>query len=204
MEVAITSLSTGVLYQSQTICKETTLVEQATKTHPKLPNSNGLRKVFDGLPCLAIIDTGLAPFTHKTMDQASRIIARFAGADGLISEERIACAAWKRAVGRKIAVHTRALKLVRNTLVVEVEDDIWRQNLWSLRHQILRNVAKAIGPEIVTDLEFRVMPPRFGPGREAGESPVIGLFSEPLDEADAIEDPGLRRIYKASRRREIA
>jgi hypothetical protein len=135
------------------------------------------------------------------MDQASRIIARWTGASGLIGEERIACSAWKRAVGKKIAQRTRALKLVRTTLVIEVEDEVWRRNLWSLRYQILRNLEKAIGPEIVTDVELRIMPPRMGPQRALEAAPLV---LEPVDDAESIEDPGLRRIYRAARRREIA
>jgi hypothetical protein len=131
------------------------------------------------------------------MDQASRLIARWAGVSDVISHERIACGAWKKAVGSKIALRTRALKLVRTTLVVEVDDEIWRSNLWTLRYQILRNLEKAIGPEIVTAVELRVMPPRFGPQRET-EARLS------LDEAESIADPGMRRIYKAARRREIA
>jgi hypothetical protein len=134
------------------------------------------------------------------MDQASRIIAGWTAASRLISPERIATGAWKRAVGRRIAERTRAVKLVRETLVVEVEDAVWRGNLWSLRHHILRNLHVAIGPDIVRELEFRVMPPRREPQRERGVGTGAGLF----DEAEAIEDPGLRRIYKASRRRETA
>ena len=134
------------------------------------------------------------------MDQASRIIARFAGDSGVISHERLACTAWKRAVGERIALRTRALKLVRNTLVVEVDDEIWRKNLWSLRYQIVRNLQKAIGPGIVTEVELRVMPPRLGPQREVEQRFAL----QPPDEAESITDPGLRRIYKAARRREIA
>jgi predicted nucleic acid-binding Zn ribbon protein len=134
------------------------------------------------------------------MDQASRIIARWAGANSLITHERVACGAWKKAVGRKIAEHAKAVKLVRSTLVVEVEDDIWRQNLWSLRQAVLRNVEMSIGPGIVTDLEFRVMPPRRAPQREV----ATPLQNRPTDEADGIADPGLRRIYKAARARETA
>ena len=136
------------------------------------------------------------------MDQASRIIAQWRGVSDVIGPERIACAAWKKAVGKRIAAHTRALKLVRTTLVVEVEDDIWRKNLWSLRYQILRNLEKSIGPEIVSDLELRTMPQRFGPQRETASHDVGTLL--PLDEADRIADPGLRRIYKAARLRETA
>jgi hypothetical protein len=134
------------------------------------------------------------------MDQASRIIARWTGISDVIDGERIACAAWKRAVGKKVALRTKALKLVRTTLVVEVEDELWRKNLWSLRYQILRNLEKAIGPEIVTQVELRVMPPRLGPMR-AQAAAATGAV---IDEAEAIADPGLRRIYKAARRREIA
>jgi hypothetical protein len=134
------------------------------------------------------------------MDQASRIIARWTEASGVISPERIACGAWKRAVGKRIAAYTRAVKLVRNTLVVEVEDDIWKKNLWSLRYQILRNLEKAVGPEIVHDLELRVMPMRREPQRDTGDRLVL----EPVDDADAIADPGLRRMYKTARKRETA
>jgi hypothetical protein len=135
------------------------------------------------------------------MDQASRIIAQWTGVADVITPERIACGAWKRAVGKRIALRTRALKLVRNTLVVEVEDEVWRKNLWSLRFQILRNLEKAVGPEIVNDLELRVMPLRREPQR-AGQSD--GGEQLTLDDADNIADPGLRRIYKAARRRETA
>jgi hypothetical protein len=134
------------------------------------------------------------------MDQASRIIAQWTGVSDVISPERIACGSWRKAVGKRIASRTRAIKLVRSTLVVEVEDDIWRKNLWSLRYQILRNLEKAIGPEIVSDLELRVMPQRLGPQRAMEERLVL----QPLDEADHIADPGLRRIYKAARLRETA
>src|SRR5438874_12383013 len=140
---------------------------------------------------------------NRSMDQASRIIAQWTGVSDVITHERIACTAWKKAVGKRIAAYTRALKLVRSTLVVEVEDDIWRKNLWSLRYQILRNLEKAIGPEIVSDLEFRVMPQRLGPQR-AGHEVDAHLPLQPVDEADRIADPGLRRIYKAARLRETA
>src|ERR1700689_4312599 len=124
------------------------------------------------------------------MDQATRIIAQWTGVSDVIGHERIACAAWKKAVGRKIALRTRALKLVRTTLVVEVEDELWRKNLWGLRYQILRNLEKAIGPEIVAAVEFRIMPQRIGPERAVDTRLALDI---PLDEAESIADPGLRR-----------
>jgi hypothetical protein len=147
----------------------------------------------------AIIDS-FQPYLH--MDQASRIIAQWTGVSDVISHERIACAAWKRAVGKKIALRTRALKLVRTTLVVEVEDELWKKNLWSLRYQILRNLEKALGPEIVDAIELRVMPQAIGARRESEARLALDVpLDSSGDEADAITDPGLRRIYRASRRR---
>ena len=136
------------------------------------------------------------------MNQASRIIARWDGASELISREKIACGSWKKAVGKKIAVRTRAVRLMGSTLVVEVEDDIWRKNLRSLRYQILRNLERAVGPEMVDDIQFVVVPPRIPPGRAGAEN--LELVLEAVDDADAIADPGMRRIYKAARRKATA
>jgi hypothetical protein len=133
------------------------------------------------------------------MDQAGRIIAGMKGADAVASPEGVACGAWKRAVGKRLALRTRAVKLVRDRLVVEVEDEVWRESLWKLRFQILRNIEKEIGTEIVSDLQFVVAPPRREPQRETGSHPPAALVNP--DEADAIADPGLRRVYRNSRRR---
>jgi hypothetical protein len=135
------------------------------------------------------------------MDQASRIIAKWSGASDLITGERIACGAWKKAVGKRLGERTRAVKLVRDKLIVEVEDETWRRNLWGLRFQILKNLVKAIGPGIVENLEFRVMPAR----REAQRESMPALLAPGLtDDSTDIADPGMRRIYRNARRRETA
>jgi hypothetical protein len=74
---------------------------------------------------------------------------------------------------------------------------VWRESLWKLRFQILRNIEKEIGTEIVADLQFVVAPPRREPQRETAPHPALRA----PDEADAIADPGLRRVYLNSRRR---
>ena len=56
------------------------------------------------------------------MERASKLIRGLGLPSDTISPEQIACAAWASAVGKKIASHTRAAKLVRTRLVVEVED----------------------------------------------------------------------------------
>jgi len=49
----------------------------------------------------------------------------------------------------------------------------------------------------VEDIEFRVAPRRIGPARAQHSTAQA-------DEADAIADPVLRNLYKASRKRELA
>jgi predicted nucleic acid-binding Zn ribbon protein len=110
--------------------------------------------------------------------------------------EELACAAWPDAVGKKVASHTRPARLVRKKLVVEVEDHTWQRQLFTLTRQILRNLERALGAELVEDLEFRIVPRRREPQRAMQAVP-----SMPVDEADAIEDPVLRSIYRAARNR---
>ena len=87
--------------------------------------------------------------------------------------------------------------MVRTSLIVEVEDELWRSQLYGLRAQILSNLAKHIGRGHVEELEFRVVPPRMGPGRAASSAGTVPV--RPDDEADMIVDPGLRRIYRMER-----
>jgi hypothetical protein len=110
----------------------------------------------------------------------------------LVSPDQLVPAAWKAAVGARLAARTEVVNLVRSHLVIQVEDQIWRQNLWTLRHQILRNLQDILGSGVVTDLEFRVGLPRRLPRREEQLVP---------DEADHIEDPVLRRLYLLTRKR---
>ncbi len=139
-----------------------------------------------------------------TMQQASRLLANFQGLRNSCDAGDIVCAAWKRAVGRKVAGHARASKLVRDTLVVEVEDWLWQRNLMGLSRQILKNLEEAIGPGIVANLEYRILPPRRGPKIAEASMPVFELGGDATDEGNTISDPGLRRIYRRKRRQEIA
>ena len=133
------------------------------------------------------------------MEQASRIFARSKGLSKVIDNEQVVCQAWASVVGKRLARYSRAAKLVRDRLVVEVDDDMWKDSLRGLRFQILRKLEAAVGDGIVRDIQFRVMPARFEAQRVAGPT----LF-DATDDADAIDDPGMRRIYKDSRRRETA
>ena len=135
------------------------------------------------------------------MERASKVIRGLRLSGEVISAEEVACAAWPDAVGKKVAVHTRAARLVRNRLVVEVEDATWQRQLFGLSRHILANLERSLGAGLVEDLEFRVVPRRREPQR--AQQAVPALFADALlaDEADAIRDPVMRGIYKASRKR---
>lgn len=132
------------------------------------------------------------------MERASKLIRGLRLPGDTISAEELACAAWRQAVGKKIAAHTRAARLVRTRLVVEVEDVIWQRQLFALTPHVLRNLNRHLGPGLIEDLEFRIVPRRIEPRRAAQAVPVPSLFE---DESLSIADPVLRSIYRASRKR---
>lgn len=135
------------------------------------------------------------------MERASKFIRGLSLPGDTMTAEELACAAWAQSVGKKIAAHTRAAKLVRDRLVVEVEDATWQKQLWALRFQILKNLTASIGSGLVEDVEFRVVPRRREPQRAMISTPA----ATPLfDDANHIADPVLRSIYKTSRKKALA
>lgn len=130
------------------------------------------------------------------MEIASRVIRGMRLAGEPVTDEQLACAAWPQSVGKKVAGHTRAARMVRTRLVVEVEDRIWQRQLFTLSTQILGRLEKNLGRGVVEDLEFRIVPGRREPGRAAASVPALVP-----DEAAGIADPVLRSIYRASRKR---
>jgi Dna[CI] antecedent DciA-like protein len=127
------------------------------------------------------------------MERASRLLGNVKLPGETYSSEDLARAAWASAVGKKIAAHARASRMVRSSLIVEVEDEVWRMQLYGLRAQILSSLAKHIGRGHVEELEFRVVPSRRGPQRAASAAGGVE------DEAERIADPGLRRLYRLDR-----
>jgi hypothetical protein len=140
-------------------------------------------------------------WASSQMERASKLIRGLKLSGEAISPEELACAAWPTAVGSRIAVHTRAARLVRTRLVVEVEDATWQRQLFSLTPFMLRNLEKSLGAGLVEDLEFRVVPRRREPQRARSAAAASAKFA---DEADNIADPVLRSIYRASRRKALA
>jgi predicted nucleic acid-binding Zn ribbon protein len=130
------------------------------------------------------------------MERASKLIRGLKLSGDVLSAEDLACAVWPQAVGQKIAAHTRACRMVRTRLIVEVEDRIWQRQLFALTPYILGNLAKNVGGGLVEDLEFRIVPRRREPQRAAQ-----AVSAPSPDEADGIGDPVMRGIYIASRKK---
>jgi Dna[CI] antecedent, DciA len=122
------------------------------------------------------------------MERAGRLIGKLKL--DVDDPELRARAAWKVAAGKKIAEHTRAVALVRGSLVVEVEDQIWQRQLKTLSGFLLRNIEKALGEALVTDIDFRPMPKRREPQRAER---AIGR--------EVVDDPVLDMLYRQSRKR---
>jgi predicted nucleic acid-binding Zn ribbon protein len=132
------------------------------------------------------------------MERAAKSLARLKLSDA-ISTEDLARAAWPAAVGKRIASKATAKSLVRNSLIVEVEDAIWRKNLFQLRFQILAKLSEILGSGVVQDVEFRVPTIRRPP------QPALRLReTSATDEADGIDDPGMRILYKQARKKASA
>jgi hypothetical protein len=124
---------------------------------------------------------------RQYMERAGRLIGKLK----LNSDPELrACAAWKVAAGRKIAEHTRASRLVRGSLVVEVEDQIWQRQLNTLSGFLLRNLEAALGEILVTDIDFRPMPRRREPQR-----------AQRANGAETVNDPVLDMLYRQSRKK---
>ena len=97
------------------------------------------------------------------MERASRLIGKLKFPGDSVSTEELVCAAWSAAVGKRIAKHARAERLVRTKLIVGVDDAIWGRQLFAMSRMILSKLAESLGEGLVDDLEFRVAPQKRGP-----------------------------------------
>jgi predicted nucleic acid-binding Zn ribbon protein len=132
------------------------------------------------------------------MERAARVVKNSKFSKKILTEDDLARAVWPAAVGKAIAAHTTKVKLVRSTLVVEVEDAIWQKQLFFMSGQILSRIHTVTGSGSITDIEFRVGVPRRGPQRAEAVRPAL------TDEADQIQDPVLKKLYLLSRKKATA
>jgi len=130
------------------------------------------------------------------MERAGRLLSTLKEAQRALSREQMAAAAWSAAVGQRLARRTRTAGMVRERLVVLVEDELWRRNLHALRGQILSNLAGLLGEMAPREIKFRT-----GVPRRPVQSEGLARQAAPADEADRIADPVLNYIYRQSRRK---
>jgi hypothetical protein len=138
------------------------------------------------------------------MERAAKVLLESKLASKRLSPEGLAQACWRGAVGKRIANVARAGSLVNGRLRVHVADDVWRDQLGTMKAEILAQIRRIAAPGLVNDIEFQVMPGRRGPHVEESPVRLSRALAGTLDEADLIQDPVLSRIYKASRKRESA
>ncbi len=74
-----------------------------------------------------------------------------------------------------------------------MEDAVWQRQLSVLKRQILKRLEEVVGTSVVRDVEYRVAPRRRLPQRALEPR-------KDRDEADQIQDPVLRAIYRQQRR----
>ena len=123
------------------------------------------------------------------MERAGRLFGKLKISPDLADPETRARAAWAVAAGKKVARHTRATALVRDSLIVEVEDYVWQQQLATLEGFLIRNLAEVLGEKLVKRIDFRPMPRRIMPQRAETARPA----------SNGIEDPVLDLLYRQSK-----
>ncbi len=88
------------------------------------------------------------------------------GADCGREEWELVRAYWPEAVGRRVAGHTRLVRLKGETLVVEVDDEVWRGQIEAIRGSIIERLRKEIARSTVRSIELKPMlPERRRPGQ---------------------------------------
>jgi predicted nucleic acid-binding Zn ribbon protein len=137
------------------------------------------------------------------MERAAKLVKKNKFSQKVFTDEDFARAVWPTAVGKAIAKHTLRVKLVRSTLIVEVEDAIWQKQLYCLSMQIVDRLRKVTGANLVEDIEFRVGARKREPQRATSREslPLAGSLA---DEADGIQDPVLKKVYLLSRKKATA
>jgi hypothetical protein len=116
--------------------------------------------------------------------------------------EAASIAAWKHAVGEGLSIHAVPVQLQNGTLVVAVEDAIWKRQLEQIRGQLLFRLNSVLGQALVKSIELRIDPATLLKSRRAKEDSHSQraylndeVPAEILSAAAGIEDVDLRRAF---------
>lgn len=130
------------------------------------------------------------------MDKALRLVAKLK--NKIVTDEELARAAWKAAVGDRLEIRARFRGLVRDRIVIEVDDALWQRQMTAMEGQILGKLSRIAGKAIANQIEYRIAIPKPGPEMET-EAEFRLQMANP--EARGIKDSGLRRVYLQSKRK---
>jgi hypothetical protein len=107
---------------------------------------------------------------------------------------------WSAAVGPQVAAQAHPVRLVNKRLRVEVESAAWLQQLLPLTGEIIRKLNKLMTRQAVEAIDFRATRTPARPPQRAATATASAHIA---DEAAAIQDPFLRRLYRVSKRRAL-
>jgi predicted nucleic acid-binding Zn ribbon protein len=62
---------------------------------------------------------------------------------------------WSEAVGEQIAKATKATRITRGVLLINVKSGAWRQELTMRKKEIISRLNNVVGAEIVRDIKFQ-------------------------------------------------
>ena len=140
----------------------------------------------------------------REMDKLIKTLPAILHASGASEDvaEAACIAAWKHAVGEGLSSHAIPVELQNQTLVVVVEDDIWKSQLEQMRSQLLFRLNSALGQALVKSMELRIDPktlPKLRRPEEATDRRRAYLNDEVpaeiLSAAAGIADVELRRAF---------
>jgi len=93
-----------------------------------------------------------------TMESIAHVLARVLRQSGLEKDVRgwQAVGEWPEAAGPRVAQHTRALGFRDGILRVEVEGSAWMHEMGFLKRDLVRNLNRRLGADLVRDVRFTV------------------------------------------------
>lgn len=69
-------------------------------------------------------------------------------------EENLAIAFWNSTVGKQISDHTDPQKVTGGILFVKVDNDVWRNELSYMKHEIIQKLNRKIGKKVIQEIKF--------------------------------------------------
>jgi predicted nucleic acid-binding Zn ribbon protein len=134
------------------------------------------------------------------MDQLIKSLPRVLRAAGNSPDavEAAVLAVWLHATGDGIRQHATANSLDGTTLIVDVRDTVWQQQLKLMQSQLIYRINTTLGQALVNQIELRVNPTALPPIVQKPEPREILDNEVPLDlwsAASEIEDKQLRQKF---------